>query len=89
MFGVASVSAQLLLRRLYRPLIDRDPRHRLLLRLWLVIYVFVGIQMGWVLRPFIGSPFAESRFFREGAFSNAYVVVGNLIWDVLTRLFRY
>ena len=27
-----------------------------MLRTWLVIYVFVGIQMGWVLRPFVGSP---------------------------------
>jgi hypothetical protein len=85
MFALASFTAQFLLRRRYRPLIQRDPKHRILLRLWLVIYVFVGIQMGWVLRPFVGSPLAETRFFREGAFSNAYTYVGNLIWNVLTR----
>jgi hypothetical protein len=85
MFAIASFTAQFLLRRLYRPLIERNARHRILLRLWIVIYVFVGIQMGWVLRPFVGSPLAETRFFREGAFSNAYTFVGNLIWNVLTR----
>jgi hypothetical protein len=83
-FAVASFTAQFLLRRLYRPLIQRDPKHRLLLRLWIVIYVFVGIQMAWVLRPFVGSPLAQTRFFREGAFSNAYAFVGNLIWNVLS-----
>jgi hypothetical protein len=50
-FAVASGSGQVLLRRLYRPLIARDVRHRALLRLWLIIYAFVGIQMGWLLRP--------------------------------------
>jgi hypothetical protein len=88
MFAVASISAQVLLRRLYRPLIERDRRHRMLLRLWLIIYVFVGIQMGWVLRPFIGSPLMETRFFRDNAFTNAYVAVGNLMWEVLTRAWR-
>ncbi len=39
---------------------------------WIVIYVFVGIQMGWVLRPFIGDPRTPVQFFREGSWSNAY-----------------
>ena len=46
-----------------------------MLRAWLVIYVFVGIQMGWVLRPFVGNPVAPVQFFREGSWSNAYEVV--------------
>ena len=73
MFGVASVAAQWMLRRFYRPLIARNPRHRLLLRTWLVIYAFVGIQMAWVLRPFVGAPHAPTRFFRQEAWGNAYV----------------
>ena len=48
-------------------------------RLWLLIYCFVGIQMGWTLRPFIGDPTSQIQFFREGALSNAYVVVGRLL----------
>src|SRR5262249_18799424 len=65
MFAIASFSAQWMLRRDYRPLIQKDPKHRWMLRTWIVIYVFVGIQMGWVLRPFIGNPQAPVQFFRE------------------------
>ena len=48
-----------------------------------MIYVFVGIQMGWVLRPFIGDPPLPVQFFREGSWSNAYEVVIQMVWDVL------
>jgi hypothetical protein len=83
MFAVASFSAQWMLRRQYAPLIRGNPRHRWMLRTWIIIYVFVGIQMGWVLRPFIGNPRAPVQFFREGSWSNAYEVVLQMIWDVL------
>jgi len=82
-FAVASFSAQWMLRRDYLPLIRGNPRHRWMLGTWLVIYVFVGIQMGWVLRPFIGDPNAPVQFFREDSWSNAYVFVLQLIWSVL------
>jgi hypothetical protein len=84
MFGVASFSAQWMLRRSYLPLVRANPRHRWMLRTWLVIYVFVGIQMGWVLRPFIGDPGAPTQFFRDGAWTNAYEVVIQMIWDVVS-----
>jgi hypothetical protein len=84
MFAVASLSAQWMLRRSYQPLIESNPKHRWMLRAWLVIYVFVGIQMGWVLRPFIGDPAAPVQFFREGSWTNAYEVVIQMIWDVLS-----
>jgi hypothetical protein len=32
---------------------------------WAVIYGVVGAQMGWILRPFIGSPNLEFQLFRE------------------------
>jgi hypothetical protein len=83
MFAVASFSAQWMLRRDYIPLIESNPKHRWMLRTWIVIYVFVGIQMGWVLRPFIGDPKAPVQFFREGSWTNAYEFVLKLIWDVL------
>ncbi len=79
MFGLASLASQVLLRRHYRPLIQRDPRHRTLMLLWLVIYAFIGIQMGWVLRPFIGNPDLPPTFFREEAWGNAYVIVFNKV----------
>jgi hypothetical protein len=84
MFAVASFSAQWMLRRDYMPLIASNPKHRWMFRTWIVIYVFVGIQMGWVLRPFIGDPRAPVQFFREGSWSNAYVFVLQTIWDVLS-----
>jgi hypothetical protein len=87
-FAIASFSGQAILRRLYRPLIARQFRHRFMLTLWLILYAFVGIQMGWTLRPFVGDPRYPVHFFREGAFTNAYEVVGRLIWHVVTRKSR-
>jgi hypothetical protein len=77
MFGLASLAGQRLLKRFYAPLIARDGRHRTMARVWIVLYAFVGIQMGWVLRPFIGDPDKPTTFFRQGAWGNAYVEV----WD--------
>jgi hypothetical protein len=83
MFAVASLGAQWMLRRDYLPMIARDPRHRWMLRIWILIYVFVGIQTAWVLRPFVGDPLAPVEFFRQDSWSNAYEVVLAMIWDVI------
>jgi hypothetical protein len=83
MFTVASVASQIALARAYRPLIARNPKHQGLVRAWIVIFAFVGIQMGWTLRPFIGSPEQPVRFFRGGELENAYVIVARMIWEVL------
>ncbi|AMV36905.1 hypothetical protein [Planctomyces sp. SH-PL62] len=85
MFATASFGAQVILRRAYRELIARNPLHGLMLRAWLVLYVFVGVQMGWILRPFIGDPRQPTQFFREEGLSNAYMVVIEMIWGVLLR----
>ncbi|RIK76866.1 MAG: hypothetical protein DCC68_18455 [Planctomycetota bacterium] len=82
-FAVASFAGQWLLRGYYRPLVARRPRHRYLMRAWLGVYAFVGIQMAWVLRPFVGDPLADVRFFREDAWGNAYVAVWRVLADVL------
>jgi hypothetical protein len=83
MFGIASIAAQRLLQKFYRPLVERDERHRALRRIWLVIYAFIGIQMGWVLRPFIGAPEAPTQFFRDEAWGNAYVEVAETLWRLV------
>jgi hypothetical protein len=85
MFAIALFTAQLMLRRRYRPLIAAQPKHAWVLRGWLITFTFVGIQMAWVLRPFVGNPHAPTRFFREGAWSNAYEFVGEMVWHVVTR----
>ena len=77
MFALASLAGQRLLSRFYAPLIARDSRHRKMVRVWILLYAFVGIQMGWILRPFIGDPDKPTTFFRQGAWGNAYVEVWN------------
>jgi len=46
------------------PLLPASPARRVF-RVWLVLYALVGAQMGWVLRPFVGSPNMEFAWFRE------------------------
>jgi len=75
----------MLLRGYYRPLIDRNHRHRWMFRTWIVIYAFVGIQMGWVLRPFVGAPGAPVQFFRKDPWGNAYVRVMDLICGMFSQ----
>lgn len=82
-FAVASVAGQFVLRRRLKPLIARDERHRLLMRWWAVTYVFVAVQLAWLLRPFIGSTTMEVQFLRPEAWDNAYVVVARLVWRTL------
>ena len=85
MFAVASFSGQRLLWAYYRPLIRRNIRHRRMLWTWLAIYIFVGIQMAWVLRPFVGDPGVPVQFFREQSWGNAYEVVARLIYDAVAH----
>jgi di/tricarboxylate transporter len=85
MFAVASFAGQGLLRRHYRPLIERSPKHRWMLWTWLVLYVFVGIQMAWIFRPFVGAPDAPIQFFRPENWGNAYVVVAQLIYNAVAH----
>lgn len=80
-FAIATVAAQVMLSHHYRPLIRAKPRHRVARAAWLVLYVFVAIQMAWVLRPFIGAPQLETRFFREDAWTNAYVAIFQRIFS--------
>ena len=52
------------------------PRQSLrILLLWIVVYGFVGTQMAWTLRPFIGSPNLEFEFVRRGGEGNFYQAV--------------
>jgi len=89
MFTVAAVSAQRVMRRYYGPLIARAPRHRTMLYFWFFFYALVGIQMGWLLRPFIGSPQAPVEFLRPDAWGNAYEVVARLIGRFLRQPLRW
>ncbi len=84
-FAVASFAAQWQLRRRYRALEEANPRHATLRRVWVYLYAFVGIQMGWFLRPFIGDPTLPPTFLRSGTWGNAYVVIAETLWYAVTR----
>jgi hypothetical protein len=78
-FTIATLAGHSVMRRAYRPLAARRPLHRAALVAWIALYAFVGIQMGWMLRPFIGAPGVETAFLRDEPFTNAYVVVARLL----------
>lgn len=84
MFFVGTVTGQVTLSHHYKALIAQNPAHRLGRLAWVVLYVFVAIQLAWVLRPFLGAPGLPTGFFRDDAWSNAYVEV----FDAIARLFR-
>ena len=83
MFTLATLVAQGVLFRGYRVLRQKNPTHRKLLWGWLLLYAFVGTQMGWMLRPFIGNLETPPTFLREEPFSNAYIVVFRMITEKL------
>jgi hypothetical protein len=47
-------------------------------RFWVVIYAFVGSQMAWTLRPFIGAPSMKFELFRQ--------LGGNFYANILTSI---
>lgn len=51
-----------------------------LLLVWIVTYIFVGTQLAWILRPFVGSP-EKFALFRDIE-SNFYIAV----WKIIVRI---
>lgn len=50
---------------------------------WIVVFGFVGAQMGWVLRPFIGSPGMEFSWLRPRD-SNFFEAVLNVLFNLFS-----
>ena len=91
-FALATIGAQTMLARHYRALIERDRRHRLALIAWFVLYVFVSIQLGSVLRPFVGDPDLPTSFFRphpwtENPYKTLFWTVAGFGWSLVRTLF--
>ncbi|ACK71493.1 conserved hypothetical protein [Gloeothece citriformis PCC 7424] len=62
---------------------DEIPKNRKkILQGWLVLYAFVGSQLGWTLRPFFGDPGRPFALFRDIE-SNFYIQVIRIIGRVL------
>ncbi|MDZ7959033.1 MAG: actin-binding WH2 domain-containing protein [Aulosira sp. DedQUE10] len=49
-----------------------------ILRSWLFLYGFVGVQLGWFLRPFFGSPGSKFELFRA--------IGGNFYLDIVSAI---
>ncbi len=52
------------------------------LRLWVLVYAFVGSQMAWTLRPFIGAPSIKFELFRQlggNFYSNIFASLGEFL----------
>lgn len=80
-FLVATLAGHAVMRRGYAGLTshqERGARHRVMLWAWTVLYAFVGMQMGWLLRPFVGDPALPVAFLRDAPFTNAYVAILHL-----------
>lgn len=60
-----------------------QPLNTLLLRIWIVIYAVVGMQLGWRLRPFIGSKGMSFELVRSDVDGNFYISVWNSLLNLL------
>jgi hypothetical protein len=55
---------------------------RNVLRLWIVVYAFVGSQMAWTMRPFFGAPGLDFELFRQlggNFYANIFASMGELL----------
>jgi hypothetical protein len=58
------------------------------LRLWILVYAFVGSQMAWTLRPFIGAPSMKFELFRQlggNFYANIFASIGEILGFVTVR----
>ncbi|GMW01943.1 MAG: hypothetical protein AMXMBFR84_30790 [Candidatus Hydrogenedentota bacterium] len=54
-----------------------------IMQVWIVIFAFVGTQVAWSLRPFIGSPDRDFELFRHGVDLNFYEGVVISVFQLL------
>ena len=61
---------------------------RWVLWLWIFVYAFVGSQMAWTLRPFIGAPSMKFEMFRQlggNFYTNIFASIGEILGFVVVR----
>ncbi len=61
---------------------------RMVMWLWVLVYGFVGSQMAWTLRPFIGAPSMKFELFRQlggNFYSNLFASIGELLGFFVVR----
>jgi hypothetical protein len=58
------------------------------LRLWIFVYAFVGSQMAWTIRPFIGAPSIRFELFRQlggNFYTNIFSSIGEILGFFVVR----
>jgi len=92
-FAVAGAVGVIFLSHGMRVVSPEDGRgarsRRNVVRLWIVIYAFVGSQMAWTLRPFIGAPaIRQFELFRQlggNFYANIFASIGEILGFVTVR----
>jgi len=62
-------------------------RRRILI-FWMFVYAFVGSQMAWTIRPFIGAPGTDFELFRQlggNFYSNVFHSIGEILGFIIVR----
>ncbi|HIE39294.1 MAG TPA: actin-binding WH2 domain-containing protein [Anaerolineales bacterium] len=61
---------------------------RNVVRLWILLYAFVGSQMAWTLRPFVGAPGLPFELFRQlggNFYANIFASIGEFLGFFVVR----
>jgi hypothetical protein len=61
---------------------------RLVLRLWMFLYAFVGSQLAWTIRPFMGAPSLPFELFRQlggNFYTNIIASIGEILGFVTVQ----
>jgi hypothetical protein len=61
---------------------------RYVVYLWIVVYAFVGSQMAWTLRPFVGAPGLGFELFRQlggNFYANIFASIGEILGFLTVR----
>jgi len=61
---------------------------RWVLRLWMFLYAFVGSQLAWTIRPFIGAPSISFELFRQlggNFYTNIFASLGEILGFFIVR----
>ena len=61
---------------------------RTVMWLWVIVYAFVGSQMAWTLRPFIGAPTMKFELFRQlggNFYANIFASLGEILGFLVVR----
>jgi hypothetical protein len=61
---------------------EGESARRMVMWLWIVVYAFVGSQMAWTLRPFVGAPSMQFELFRQlggNFYTNIFASIGEVL----------